>query len=59
MNPEVEEVLRSILKPVSSVELSVQDKLILELETAVASRLVGAFGGDVESGGVIALTTLE
>jgi hypothetical protein len=59
VNPELAEVLRSILKPVSSSELSVQDKSILELEAAVACRLVGAFGGFTGGAGVVALATLE
>ena len=40
--PEVE---RSILNPDSLFELFVQERLIWEVETAVAERLEGAFGG--------------
>ena len=37
-------VQRSILKTVSSLELSVHDRLMLVDEVAVAVRLLGAFG---------------
>ena len=37
-------VQRSMLKPVSLLELSVHDRLICVAETAVPTRLLGAFG---------------
>ena len=52
-------VLRSILNPVSLLELSVQDKLILEVGdtvSTVAVKLEGAEGG---FGNVVAEAVLE
>ena len=47
-------VERSILTPVWSVEVLVQDRLIWLLLAAVAARLVGAVGG-VGGGGALAV----
>ena len=53
---QADPVHRSILKPVSVVELSVQAKLIWVEELAVATRLAGAAGG---ASRVVALAMLE
>ena len=47
---------RSILNPVSFDALSVHDRLIWELEVAVAARFEGADGG---VSGVLAVAVLE
>ena len=44
---KLESVARSIIKFVSLLELSVQDKLIWKSETAAAERLLGAMGAGI------------
>src|SRR5688572_21338877 len=50
-------VQRSILKPLSFVEVSVHARAISVLDDAVAVRLVGAVGGDKD--GVVAFAMFE
>ena len=47
VKPVVDEVLRSILKPVSLFELSVQLSVTEELDAAVALKADGAAGVEV------------
>jgi hypothetical protein len=58
VKPPVAEVLRSIMKPVSLVALSLQVRLMLPLETAVAMRPEGAAGAATVAG-VVALAVFE